>query len=213
MPLINNNFNRFRWNSEYDSILFDLKFGKQRTIWNTIALQMKQRIHEIYGESNPFPTGKQCRERWFDHLDPDVSRNPFTPEQIELIIAKKREGIGFAAIGRELKHPGNQVKNAYYSNRPKSTSSSEQHSKRYQYPVIDTFEEITALDFPNLVDSPIIPNETTDIEPPAVFSNVDALDQLGFFSTSQNIEFKPSYKPDLRELIQGMIDTSRLNLI
>ena len=34
------------------------------------------------GESFPERTGKQCRERWYNHLDPHVKKGEWTPEVI-----------------------------------------------------------------------------------------------------------------------------------
>jgi len=36
-------------------------------------------------------TSKQCRERWYNHLDPTIKRGNYTPEEDALIIAKQTE--------------------------------------------------------------------------------------------------------------------------
>jgi hypothetical protein len=42
--------------------------------WSFIAKQLKGRL------------GKQCRERWYNHLNPDINRAPWSTEEDALII-------------------------------------------------------------------------------------------------------------------------------
>lgn len=61
------------WSTEEDEYLKDLveKFGKKR--WSKIASFMSLR------------NGKQCRARWFNHLDPGINKGPWTKEEDDII--------------------------------------------------------------------------------------------------------------------------------
>ena len=45
-----------------------LRHGAGNIKWSVIAAQLPGRI------------GKQCRERWFNHLDPDIKKGDWTPD-------------------------------------------------------------------------------------------------------------------------------------
>ena len=61
--------------------------------------------------------GKQCRERWFNHLDPDLKKDPFSSEEDATILRMKFSvGTKWAGIARELQgRTDNMVKNRYNS--------------------------------------------------------------------------------------------------
>ncbi|OHT06112.1 Myb-like DNA-binding domain containing protein [Tritrichomonas foetus] len=65
----------------------------------------------------PSRTSKQCRERWFNRLSPDLKHEPFDPAEDQIIIQKQKEiGNRWAIIARQL--PGrspNSIKNRWYS--------------------------------------------------------------------------------------------------
>ena len=61
------------WTEDEDKMLMETveKFGAQR--WSVIASHLVGRV------------GKQCRERWFNHLCPEVKKGEWTEEEDRLI--------------------------------------------------------------------------------------------------------------------------------
>jgi hypothetical protein len=102
-------------------------------------------------------SGKQCRERWFNILRPEVKRGSWSPEEDKLIFRLYHEfGSHWTTIATHL--PGrteNSIKNRFYSTLRKYTNK----SKPDELPLMETkLEELP------------VPEEVTDTTDDRMFA-------------------------------------------
>jgi hypothetical protein len=97
------------WKKQEDELLASLVEEHGPKDWSKIANKMAQTGH--------VRMGKQCLERWFNHLSPEVRKEAWTAEEDRVIIESHRQlGNKWTAISRLLNgRPANAIKNHWNS--------------------------------------------------------------------------------------------------
>ncbi|KAG2594697.1 hypothetical protein PVAP13_5KG010700 [Panicum virgatum] len=137
------------WSKEEDEIIVQMvnKYGPKK--WSTIAQALPGRI------------GKQCRERWHNHLNPAINKEAWTQEEeITLIHAHRMYGNKWAELTKFL--PGrtdNAIKNHWNSSVKKKVDSYISSGLLSQVPCLPVIEcpaqcnSLSALNLQNNGDS------------------------------------------------------------
>ncbi|EES13420.1 hypothetical protein BDA96_07G058000 [Sorghum bicolor] len=113
------------WTVEEDSILRDMVIRLGEGKWCMIAKSLPGRI------------GKQCRERWINHLNPNIKKNDIWTEEEDMLLIRSHRSYGkrWSTIARYLPgRPENDIKNHWNSNK-RSLKSKRRLQKKKSEPV------------------------------------------------------------------------------
>jgi hypothetical protein len=99
------------WTRQEDETIIRFVQANGCKSWTKLAKLLSGRI------------GKQCRERWLNHLDPTISRGPWTPEEDkQLMLLHEQYGNRWSQIAALMPNRAdNMIKNRWYSTLAKKT--------------------------------------------------------------------------------------------
>lgn len=101
------------WTSPEDETLKTLILTRGARSWSVIAREINSLIHNGLN----IRQGRQCRERWFNHINPELNKGQWSDAEDDLLMSLQGQlGNKWSEISKELKgRTENAVKNRWKS--------------------------------------------------------------------------------------------------
>ena len=115
--------NKQGWSQSEDEILLKIVVSRGAKAWSSIAKEINAMAHN----ANTVRIGRHCRERWYNHVDPELKKGEWTEaEDQNLIILQREFGNKWSEISRKIHgRTENSVKNRFKSLEKKKTTVEE----------------------------------------------------------------------------------------
>lgn len=113
LSILRTNLSKAPWSTTEDQILIEvMKKKTDKMPWRDVAAEVNQRAGNEF-----LRTGKQCSERWTNHLDPNVNRGAWTEEEdIKLFRCFLQTGKKWSELSKMIENrTENAVKNRFNS--------------------------------------------------------------------------------------------------
>ncbi|CAG9327378.1 unnamed protein product [Blepharisma stoltei] len=107
------NVQRQSWTEKEDQVLMELVKKRGTKKWTAISKE----LNDLMYHGKLIRHGKQCRERWGNHLNPSLKKGGWTADE-DMYILKRQQEIGskWSQISKELQgRTENSVKNRWKS--------------------------------------------------------------------------------------------------
>lgn len=148
---------RFKFSPEEDEILKSIVVNNKFESWTKIAEIFNAVSKEMMLKTPVLRNERQCRDRWYNYLAPEVNRSAWTPEEDSILLSKYAEfGPRWSLISRFLKgRKDNMIKNRIKlltrrQKAAKNTITKENHQETSNLDLkLDDNESIFNLDLSN----------------------------------------------------------------
>jgi hypothetical protein len=163
---------RHTWSLEEDDILTRIVDERGPKNWNLVAKELNIQLYEDV----PVRQGKQCRERWYNHLNPTLKKGNWRVEEdIYLLQMQSEIGNRWSEIAKNLQgRTENSVKNRWKCMIKKA---------KRRYPQVDNLADLILLE------------RKQKLEDPTGTESEGSEDQSRLLSAEDEPPYAPSFEP------------------